>query len=72
MNAKDAAKLIEAAGGDTAFGRLLGWDDQPRMVQRINNWKRRGMPARVELDHQLVIYQLQRKIERQGRSRKAA
>lgn len=51
MNSHEARKLIEASGGDIAFARLLGLDEKPGTRQRINNWKRRGIPACVVLEH---------------------
>jgi beta-phosphoglucomutase-like phosphatase (HAD superfamily) len=51
MNTHDSRKIIEAAGGDRAFARLLGLELRPGIQQRINNWKRRGIPASVVLSH---------------------
>lgn len=61
MDAKETANLIEAAGGHTAFARLLGIDTQPGHIQRVSNWKRRGIPARIALEHRLAIEALRRK-----------
>jgi hypothetical protein len=63
MDAKEAADLIEAAGGDSAFAQLLGLTEQPGFQQRVNNWKRRGIPARVALEHRRVLESLQRKVK---------
>jgi hypothetical protein len=57
MTPIDACKVIEAAGGDTAFAKLLGLDDDGA-VQRVNNWKRRGMPSDVILKHYSLIKKL--------------
>ena len=51
MDKNETREIIEAAGGDRAFARLLGIDTTRGYQQRINNWKRRGMPAAVVLDH---------------------
>lgn len=51
MDKTETREIIKAAGGDRAFARLLGLDAAPGYQQRINNWKRRGMPAAVVLDH---------------------
>lgn len=51
MNTHESRKIIEAAGGDRAFARLLGLELHPGVQQRINNWKRRGIPASVVLSH---------------------
>lgn len=58
MDKIETRELIEAAGGDRAFARLLGLDTAPGYQQRINNWKRRGMPAAVVLDHLETIQAL--------------
>ena len=38
--------LIERLGGATAVAAKLGCS-----VQRVQNWKERGIPAQVRLDH---------------------
>lgn len=58
MTANESTKIIKAAGGSTAFARLLGIDRQRGYLQRINNWKCRGIPPRVILDHQVTIERL--------------
>ena len=58
MDKNETREIIEAAGGDRAFARLLGLDTTPGYQQRINNWKRRGMPAAVVLDHPDTIRSL--------------
>lgn len=58
MNPSESSALIEKAGGDTAFGRLLGLDKGDGWQQRINNWKRRGIPSDVVLEHYETIQQL--------------
>lgn len=47
MKSNDA-QLIERIGGPTALARLLGFppDGGP---QRVQNWKKRGIPAQVKL-----------------------
>lgn len=59
MNKDETREIIKAAGGDRAFARLLGLDGTPGYQQRINNWKRRGIPAAVVLDHLPTIRALQ-------------
>lgn len=39
-----AEQLIERAGGSAALSRLTGYS-----VQRINNWKQRGIPAAAKV-----------------------
>lgn len=55
MRTHSAEKIINAAGGAAAFARLLGISGRRGHVQRVSNWKRRGIPARVLLEHGSVI-----------------
>jgi len=71
MKPDESIAIIEAAGGDTQFARLLGLDCTETFRQRVNNWKRRGIPPRVILDNFVVIEQLRRKAtvsDRKGRA----
>lgn len=70
MDSTQTTSLIEAAGGDTAFAKLLGIDVEPGFQQRVNNWKRRGIPASVVLDHYDTIKRLQKGV-RAGMSAQA-
>jgi len=63
MDNIETRALIEAAGGDRAFARLLGLDATPYAVQRVNNWKRRGMPPAVVLANQHVLAKLRASIQ---------
>jgi len=45
------AHLIEQFGGATKFARRLGYDLKKGGVQRVQNWKLRGIPASVERDN---------------------
>jgi hypothetical protein len=62
MTPQETKLLITAAGGDSSFGRLLGLDEKAGWQQRINNWKRRGLPPAVELAHQQQLQELQKQI----------
>lgn len=44
------SNLIDELGGPTKVARLLGYAEQGG-VQRVQNWKTRGIPARVKLAH---------------------
>lgn len=48
QNSADA-KLIEALGGPAKVAELLGYTE-PGRVQRVFNWLKRGIPARVKLE----------------------
>lgn len=67
MTKDETAELIAAVGGDSAFAKLLGIDAEPYVAQRINNWKRRGMPSSVELEHYDTIRQLREQLSEQAR-----
>lgn len=53
MNKEDAA-LIERLGGPAALARRLRFDPKKGGVQRVQNWKVRGIPASVERDNQWI------------------
>lgn len=58
MDPEESKQLIEKAGGDTEFARILGIHGKPRAQQRVNNWKRRGIPSQVLVDHWGAIQKL--------------
>lgn len=60
MTPDETSDLILAAGGDSAFAKLLGLEDESGVAQRVNNWKRRGIPSAVELEHYDTIQSLKR------------
>jgi hypothetical protein len=54
MNAKKTAvsddwQLIESLGGPTQVAKLLGYDLRRGGVQRVHNWKERGIPPSVKI-----------------------
>lgn len=58
MNPNESTELIDKAGGPSAFGKLLGIDEGEGWLQRVSNWKRRGIPSDVVLDHYDTIQRL--------------
>ena len=64
MTKTETRRLIEAVGGDSAFAQLLGIKGSGA-VQRVNNWKRRGMPSIIELKHYEKIHELKRSLSEQ-------
>lgn len=46
----DDRELIERHGGSAKLARKLNMTKQGS-VQRVNNWKTRGIPPKVKLDH---------------------
>jgi hypothetical protein len=43
------SELIDKLGGPTKLAELLRFDRHG--PQRVSNWRKRGIPARVKLDH---------------------
>jgi hypothetical protein len=43
--------VIDELGGSTELARKLGLDPARGGVQRVENWKYRGIPAAVRLQH---------------------
>jgi hypothetical protein len=64
MDIEESVALINAAGGDLAFAKLLGIEDKKGAQQRVNNWKRRGIPADVVLEHYATIQKLKASAKR--------
>jgi hypothetical protein len=58
MKPDESEKLIATAGGNVKFAELLGIQNEPGYQQRVNNWKRRGIPAAVVLEHHDVFRSL--------------
>lgn len=46
---KKDAELIERLGGPASVAKLLGYG-MPFGVQRVSNWRVRGIPAKVKLE----------------------
>ena len=44
------SQLIERLGGPARVAELLGYDKRSGGVQRVHNWRSRGIPARVKLE----------------------
>lgn len=45
------SKIIDALGGATKLAELLGYDKTHGGIQRIQNWKTRGIPSSVKIAH---------------------
>lgn len=43
-------ELIDLHGGPTRLAKKLGWSGSGA-VQRIHNWRTRGIPSKVKLDY---------------------
>lgn len=63
---EQAIRIIEHAGGATAFAKLLGLEADEGFQQRVNNWKRRGLPSKVVLAHHDLIKKLQKQLDSQA------
>ncbi|ACC71089.1 hypothetical protein Bphy_1910 [Paraburkholderia phymatum STM815] len=44
-------QLIDELGGPAKVAELLGYDKTAGGVQRVQNWKKRGIPADVKIAH---------------------
>jgi hypothetical protein len=51
ITAKQATRIIKAAGGDVAFMRWLGIKVTHGSQRRVNNWKRRGVSKNAIVEH---------------------
>lgn len=49
------SKLIDELGGPTALADKLGYDRKKGGVQRVSNWRYRGIPAAVILNNQHIF-----------------
>lgn len=45
------SKIIDRLGGPAKLAELLGYDKTHGGVQRIQNWKKRGIPAEVKIKY---------------------
>lgn len=45
------SKIIDDLGGPSKLAELLGYDKTHGGVQRIQNWKKRGIPSSVKIAH---------------------
>lgn len=45
------SKIIDDLGGPSKLAELLGYDKTHGGVQRIQNWKTRGIPSSVKIAH---------------------
>ena len=48
------AQLIDSHGGPAKLAEKLGWSES-KAIQRIHNWKSRGIPAAVKLKFPLIF-----------------
>jgi hypothetical protein len=60
MKPDESILIIDEAGGDKAFAETLGIASESGYAQRVNNWRRRGIPSDVVLQHLDVIRRLQK------------
>lgn len=60
------AQVIDGLGGPTKVAELLGIIGKPGAVQRVSNWKRRGIPPAVLLRHAEVFASAQQLAEQEA------
>lgn len=51
------SQLIDRFGGATKLAARLGFSIKGGGVQRVQNWKERGIPASVERDNQWIAHE---------------
>lgn len=51
----EARKVIDGLGGPAKVAELLGYDKHRGGVQRVHNWRTRGIPSKVLLEHPQVF-----------------
>jgi len=69
MNAD--SKLIDDLGGPAKVAELLGFSKVDGGVQRVHNWRTRGIPSKVKLEHP-EIFQRQHSAALESADAKAA
>ena len=47
--------IIEMLGGSRKVAEILGILGEPGAVQRVSNWRTRGIPPKVLLDHPQLL-----------------
>jgi hypothetical protein len=55
MNDSD---LIDALGGPARMAERLNLKPEKGRVQRVHNWRTRGIPARIKLDHAALFAEM--------------
>ena len=65
------AELISQMGGATKLAARLGYDLRKGGVQRVQNWKERGIPAEVERDNPWIT-RTRRNLSRKPTTQEAA
>lgn len=58
-------ELIERLGGPAKVAELLGFDKKGG-IQRVHNWKERGIPAAVKLAHPEIFLNPRKPEDRSG------
>lgn len=53
-NRDDDWALVLALGGPAKVVELLGWTKEGS-IQRVQNWKHRGIPSKVKLKHPSIF-----------------
>jgi len=49
------SEIIDSLGGDTAVAKLLGFDLKKGGAQRVHNWRERGIPSEIKLNHSEIF-----------------
>jgi hypothetical protein len=52
---KTDLEIIEYLGGATELAKLLGLDKKRGGIQRVHNWKKRGIPPAIKLKYPTIF-----------------
>jgi hypothetical protein len=63
--------IIDALGGPKKVAEMLGLSREPGAIQRVGNWKRRGIPAQVLIDNPAFLRKV-RAVTRETRKQAVA
>lgn len=68
MTPEESSRLIDAAGGNKAFAIALGVDitTDKHYASRISQWRKRGIPPRVQLEHRRKLADLKNSAAQRG------
>lgn len=48
------SEIINSLGGPRKVAIALGWDEE-KGARRVSNWRTRGIPSKVLVDHPLIF-----------------
>jgi hypothetical protein len=64
----DDSKLIDDLGGPAKLAELLGYSKVDGGVQRVHNWRTRGIPSKVRLEHPEIFLRVATRLHQSAAS----